>query len=394
MALRDQPYLPLYVQDVLTDEKLIECSASSHGVYLRLLCILHKQQIYGLLCLKQKHKQSESKFENFAKMLAQQMPFEAKQIQEALEELDREGVIKIDTDNLIQKRMFEDGQLSLIRSENGKKGGSNVTKQYGKRGYLYWISDGYDKNKIGISVNPQNRLYRLRCDLGIKTLYIEKMLEVNDMGKAEDIALAFFEKNRDGEWVLFSFSDMKREFVLLTAKIEAKIEAKNQANSEYENEYNIGSNDIEDINNSLVTYDHVPGRNTFLPVYEKMMEVFLLKFSGYFRDEQKDFQACEIIAGNIEKVKGWKPGSCLNGHIGDLLAFWSEVVDYVAGDKWLQTRALSDLSTREWQRLGQHMAKKDLPDENKRSKKDPTEGMSDYEKDLYLKRQAAKNKKG
>jgi len=47
MALRDQPYLPLYVQDFLTDEKLMECSAETTGVYIRLLCILHKQKEYG-----------------------------------------------------------------------------------------------------------------------------------------------------------------------------------------------------------------------------------------------------------------------------------------------------------------------------------------------------------
>lgn len=32
MALRDQPYLPLYVQDFLTDEKLRECSYEAEFV--------------------------------------------------------------------------------------------------------------------------------------------------------------------------------------------------------------------------------------------------------------------------------------------------------------------------------------------------------------------------
>jgi len=164
---------------------------------------------------------------------------------------------------------------------------------------------------------------------------------------------------------------------------------------ENENEdIGINSKDISNMNTVLASYDHVPAKKTFLPVYEKMMSVFLLKFSGYFRDEEKDRLACEVIAANVEKVKGWEPGSSLNGHLVDLLAFWTEVVDYVAGDKWLRTRALSDLSTKEWQRLGQHMAKMENPDLDKKAKKDPTEGMSDYEKDLYYMRQAAKNKKG
>ena len=131
MALRDQPYLPLYVQDVLTDEKLIECSAEAHGVYFRLLCILHKQETYGLLCLKQKYKQTDKQISNFALMLCKQMPFEANQIQKSLEELLAEGVLILEDDKLYQKRMLKDGELSSLRSDIGKKGGSNVTKQYG-----------------------------------------------------------------------------------------------------------------------------------------------------------------------------------------------------------------------------------------------------------------------
>ena len=66
MALRDQPYLPLYVQDFLTDEKLIECSASATGVYIRVMCIMHKSDPYGMILLKQKDKQTSSTIQNFA----------------------------------------------------------------------------------------------------------------------------------------------------------------------------------------------------------------------------------------------------------------------------------------------------------------------------------------
>ena len=41
MARKDLPYLPLYVQDFLTDEKLMECTASATGVYIRIMCVLH-----------------------------------------------------------------------------------------------------------------------------------------------------------------------------------------------------------------------------------------------------------------------------------------------------------------------------------------------------------------
>ena len=44
MALRDQPYLPLYVLDFLVDEKLAYCSAESTGVYIRLMCMSPSRQ--------------------------------------------------------------------------------------------------------------------------------------------------------------------------------------------------------------------------------------------------------------------------------------------------------------------------------------------------------------
>ena len=71
MALRNQPYLPLYVQDFMTDEKLNECSPAANGIYIRLMCILHKSETYGQILLKQKYKQNESKIEN---LLNQKFP--------------------------------------------------------------------------------------------------------------------------------------------------------------------------------------------------------------------------------------------------------------------------------------------------------------------------------
>jgi hypothetical protein len=126
MALRNQPYIPLYVQDFLTDEKLIECSAESTGVYIRLICILHKSEEYGKVLLKQKDKQCENQVKNFASKLIKQMPYTMKVIESSLDELINEGVIQIEGDFLIQKRMVKDNDISVKRSESGKKGGENT----------------------------------------------------------------------------------------------------------------------------------------------------------------------------------------------------------------------------------------------------------------------------
>jgi hypothetical protein len=248
MARKDKPYLPLYVQDILTDEKLIECSAQAHGIYFRLMCILHKQEKYGLLCLKQKYKQNESKnvskISQFAYMISKQMPFAQQIIQEGLQELLDEGVISINDDCLFQKRMLADGELSLIRAGVGKTGGSNVTKQYGKSGFLYWIGDSDMKNKIGVSVNILNRLYRLRSDLKLKKLNIQDQIEVVDMGTAEDFSLSFFNDIRDGEWIKISHSEMVSKFALLKSNLKANALAKHQANSDIDIDIDIENEDV------------------------------------------------------------------------------------------------------------------------------------------------------
>lgn len=126
MALRDQPYLPLYIQDFITDEKLIECSASATGVYIRLMCVMHKSKEYGCVLLKQKYKQIDNQSNNFALQLDRQMPYSINEIQSGIEELINEGVIILVADKLTQPRMVKDNDISLKRSIAGKKGGEST----------------------------------------------------------------------------------------------------------------------------------------------------------------------------------------------------------------------------------------------------------------------------
>lgn len=123
MALRKHPYIPLYVQDFLTDEKLMECSASTTGVYIRLMCVMHKSNEYGSILLKQKDKQSKKQIENFANKIAKYMPYPYEVIFEALNELIDESVLTMDGDSLQQKRMIADNKLSNVRAKVGSKGG-------------------------------------------------------------------------------------------------------------------------------------------------------------------------------------------------------------------------------------------------------------------------------
>ena len=138
MALRDQPYIPLYVKDFTSDEKLRMCSPSAVGVYIFLMCTLHREQEYGKLQLRkefvytnsdtndiqtpiQKTQGKENLYLRFAENLAKQMPFKAENIKLALLELDYYGVIRLEGDTLIQPRMVRDGELSETRRKSVSK---------------------------------------------------------------------------------------------------------------------------------------------------------------------------------------------------------------------------------------------------------------------------------
>jgi len=131
MALRDQPYIPLYVQDIMTDEKLNECSAATHGIYIKgIMCLMHKSEDYGTILLKQKYKQTDKQSKNFASQLAKHLPYTIDEISGAIDELIDEKVCYFDSDHLCQKRMIKDNRISILRSKSGKKGGDQTGKKF------------------------------------------------------------------------------------------------------------------------------------------------------------------------------------------------------------------------------------------------------------------------
>jgi hypothetical protein len=134
VSLRNQPYIPLYVDDFLSDEKLNECSAKSIGVYIKIMCLMHKSDEYGKILLKQKDLIGANIIENFALKLNKHFPFTKTIIEESLRELIDEKVLYIESDKLCQKRMIRDNSLSILRSEVGRKGGKKTqfASKFGK----------------------------------------------------------------------------------------------------------------------------------------------------------------------------------------------------------------------------------------------------------------------
>lgn len=137
MALRNNPYLPLYVQDFMTDEKLMECSAEATGVYIRLMCLMHKSENYGKILLKQKHKQNDKQIKNFACQLAKFFPYDCASIERGISELIEERVIEFENDFIVQKRMIIDNEISEKRALAGKNGGVSTQAKNNKKSKNY-----------------------------------------------------------------------------------------------------------------------------------------------------------------------------------------------------------------------------------------------------------------
>ena len=126
MALTNQPYISLYVRDWLTSNKLKVCSSSAHGLLINLMCIMHKEDEYGTLLLKQNFKQGSDICLNFASYLARLLPFDRGEIFTSLQELLSENVLIIEEDKLICNRMINDAILSNKRARSGSEGGKKT----------------------------------------------------------------------------------------------------------------------------------------------------------------------------------------------------------------------------------------------------------------------------
>jgi len=225
MALRDQPYIPLYVQDFLTDEKLIECSAEATGVYIRLMCILHKSEEYGKILLKQKDKQGDNQVKNFASKLLKQMPFTLNVIEKSLQELINEQVLLIDNDYLYQKRMVRDNDISLKRSESGKRGGEKT--QFASKFALAKIKANteYEIECENVSELLLNEILKRKPDFKQPDLekwstHIDLMIRV-DKRSSEEIKKVIIWCQQDQFWQnnILSTEKLRKQFDQLSLKM-------------------------------------------------------------------------------------------------------------------------------------------------------------------------------
>jgi hypothetical protein len=126
MALIDQPYLPLYVDDWMNNSKLKLCTPGAHGLMVSIMCLMHKSESYGVILLKQKFKQTDKQELNFATQIAKLSSFDLLEIEKSFYELLDEKVLKIEGEKLICFRMVKDADISNKRALSGKSGGKKT----------------------------------------------------------------------------------------------------------------------------------------------------------------------------------------------------------------------------------------------------------------------------
>nr|BDD47653.1 hypothetical protein 2 [bacterium] len=185
----------------MTDEKLAECSAEATGVYIRLMCLFHKSAEYGSILLRQKDKQNDSNILNFATKLVKHLPYSVEVIERGLKELIDENVLQLEGDKLIQKRMVQDNELSIKRSEAGKKGGFATAKSTAKntaKNTANYESENEDVNEDEIEI-----LNLLNETAGKKYRPVESNMKFIRARLAEKFTINDFRfviQNKTAEW--------------------------------------------------------------------------------------------------------------------------------------------------------------------------------------------------
>ncbi len=112
-----RPSIQFYVDDWLSSPDLSSCSLTAQGLWMRMICYMFYSPLRGVLLLSS-GKQIDSK------MLAKLVGEDEQIVSKLLNELETAGVFsRLDNKEIICRRMYRETQLSLIRSEAGRKGG-------------------------------------------------------------------------------------------------------------------------------------------------------------------------------------------------------------------------------------------------------------------------------
>jgi hypothetical protein len=134
------------------------------------------------------------------------------EVTEWIKELSDAGVLETDeTGCIYSRRMVRDEELRLIRAAGGKEGGNpKLIGEYNAPGFVYAMRRASDGAvKIGISVDPNKRLYKIKQQFKGDNISILATHYVENMGARESQLHAMFAHRKTGEWFGLNDDELK-----------------------------------------------------------------------------------------------------------------------------------------------------------------------------------------
>lgn len=198
-----KPWMKFYPRDWRADEKLRLCSYAARGLWIEMMALMHSSERYGRLLVNGK----EPTIAQLAS-LTSGAPDECERL---IDELRDAGVFSTDAKGaLYSRRMVQDDRDSALARKHGSEGGNPKLKGgYSKAGFIYLIgvrSDG--AYKIGCSVNPSNRLNKIRAQYRGQDLAVIDSWRVENMGAVEAECHEIFAAKASGEWFFLTAADI------------------------------------------------------------------------------------------------------------------------------------------------------------------------------------------
>lgn len=131
-----QPWLKFYTADWQSDHGLRSCSIAARGLWIELLCIMHKAEPVGHLLVNGRAPNTS--------LLARLCATPERQVKTFLDELRGHGVFDDVDGVIVSRRMVRDAEKAIRDKANGRKGGNPKVKA-GDNGGVNPKDNGGDK---------------------------------------------------------------------------------------------------------------------------------------------------------------------------------------------------------------------------------------------------------
>ena len=200
-----KPWLKWYPSDWRADQALRICSLAARGLWIEMLCIMHESSRPGLLLIN-----DNPVTETHLGLMTGASP---DQVGELIAELESAGVFSRNREGVIySRRMTRDHKKEAAARREGSKGGNPKLKgEERNEGYIYLAGVRNDgRYRIGASVNPRNRLKKIRAQYRDDDIRIIETWSTDHMGTLERTLHEIFAEKGENGWFSLTEQDTER----------------------------------------------------------------------------------------------------------------------------------------------------------------------------------------